>query len=86
MAKTAKLNLPKIGGEGQPKNYKIKLDAQANNDLMLYLDAYKEEYKTNSLKPEDLIAHIVKSKLQGDRAFRSYKKQANKQPGNGVAG
>jgi hypothetical protein len=68
-----RIALGKIRDDRAPIEYRLKLEAALNDELLLYQQLYSQAYG-QAIEPKDLLEPIIRRFLANDRAFRKFKK------------
>ena len=71
--------IPKVRDDRPPVEYRVKLDPNLNDELLLYRQLYVRTYG-QEIEAKDLLEPIVRRFLASDRSFRKFKRQHTGKP------
>ncbi len=70
--------IPKVRDDRTPVEYRVRLDPNLNDQLLLYRQLYMQTYG-QEIEAKDLLEPILRRFLATDRAFRQFRKTQPKQ-------
>ena len=75
----SRIAIPKVRDDRPAVEYRVRLDPNLNDQLLLYRQLYVQTYG-QQIEAKDLLEPILRRFLAADRAFRQFRKRQMKQP------
>lgn len=77
----ARLAIPRVRDDRDPVDYRLRIEPQLNDELMLYRQLYIRTYG-QEVETKDLLDPIIRRFLATDREFRRFKRQSRSERAN----